>query len=148
MWTLNNPLVQYYGKKALVLVIISFSALVFSTGLSGRVKIFDSDLYTGKGDDGKDKPSGTKNPTGTYPGFLLQAIILLLTFHHFGDDIKGPNGYPIVKGIKNLLQLFAVTGYAFALGATNLSRIMEKKFTEKKKTFDFVPSTWDKKIWH
>ena len=48
MWTLNNPLVKYYGKKALVLVIISFSALVFSTGLSRRVKIFNSDLYTGK----------------------------------------------------------------------------------------------------
>lgn len=127
MWRLSNPLVQYYGKKALAFVIISFSTLVFSTGLSRRVKIFDSDLYIGKKEDNKDenKPTGTTNPTGTYPGFLLQAIILLLTFHHFGDDIKGPNGYPIVKGIKNLLQLFAVTGYAFALGATNLSAQMK-----------------------
>lgn len=70
------------------------------------------------------------NPRGTYPGFLLQGVILLLTFHHLGDGKtfgKKPYFLFDIKKIKLILQFFALSGYAFALGATNMSNLMKNR---------------------
>lgn len=98
---------EYYLKKFAIFIIVTVSSLQFSSGLSTRVDNLESDLFQGK------KKTGQAN--GTLPGFLLQGTILLLTFHHFGDN------NPVIKNIKIILQIFALSGYAFALGATNLS---------------------------
>lgn len=98
---------EYYLKKFAIFIIVTVSSLIFSSGLSTRVDKIEADLYQGK------KKTGRAN--GTFPGFLLQGTILLFTFHHFGDN------NPVIKNIKIILQIFALAGYAFALGATNLS---------------------------
>jgi hypothetical protein len=140
---------KYYLQKIAIFSIVTMSSLLFSTGLHMRVKKFDSDFYNGEkkkngkslgkskliiGIDeqeynimgGENKPDNTNKPRGTYPGFLLQGIILLLTFHHYGEEKTS------IKNIKIFLQIFAMSGYAFALGATNMSTLMKKRIENDK----------------
>ena len=126
----DNSLTKYYLTKLYIFGIVTLSSIFFSTGLHMRVKKFDCDFYRGerKINNKSSNQNKTKDetPTGTYPGFLLQLAILLSTCHHFGDKNT------IIKNIKIFLQIFAISGYAFALGTTNMSELMKKRMINDK----------------
>jgi hypothetical protein len=95
---------------------IALSSLFFSNGLSQRVQKFDSDLFMGKGENVENRSQEEcETPFGTFPGFVLQAAMLAFSNSKIGDKNK------IIKELKHFIEVAGLSGFAFALGATNLS---------------------------
>ena len=96
--------------------LITSASYVFSSGLSKRIELNDlPDLINGKDTNSPIIP-GFNNKNGTIPGLVMAGSILLLTE---SSIIKK-------KKVRDNIKYAALGGWAFAVGATNLTYQKEK----------------------
>jgi len=93
-------------------------AFLFSTGLSSRI-VTDNFPDLINGDINRDPIiPGLKGKNGTIPGLILSGPILLASI----IPINNKN----VKNIQKIIKPFALGGWTFAVGASNLSNMSRK----------------------